>query len=62
MGDALSRLCDWAEGLFKATGVVLFAVTIGEISCEIVMRSLFDAPSFRTEPLARNAMIWTAWR
>ena len=39
-------------------GVVLFSVMIAVVFYEIVVRYVFNAPTFWAEPLARNAMIW----
>lgn len=58
MLKVLSRVCDGVEALFKLTGVVLFTVMITVVFYEIVMRYIFNSPTFWAEPLARNAMIW----
>ena len=54
----LERVCDGVEALFKWAGVVLFTIMIVVVFYEIVMRYLFNDPTFWAEPLARNAMIW----
>ncbi len=54
----LANLCDWTESLFKLAGVILFTAMIAAVSIEIIMRYLFNQPTFWAEPLARNAMIW----
>lgn len=54
----LYRLCDVLEAVFKVAGVTLFTVMIVTVFYEVVMRYVFNAPTFWSEPLARNAMIW----
>lgn len=51
-------VCTAVEKLFLLMGVVLFSVMITVVFYEIVMRYVFNAPTFWAEPLARNAMIW----
>ncbi|MCY4208263.1 MAG: TRAP transporter small permease [Roseovarius sp.] len=58
MVKALYRTCDLIEEVFKTAGIALFSIMIAVISYEIVMRYIFNAPTFWAEPLARNAMIW----
>ena len=58
MREALFRVCDGVEALFKAIGVLLFTIMIAAVFYEVVMRYVFNAPTFWAEPLARNAMIW----
>ncbi len=58
MRATLFRACDYVEAFFKAIGVLLFTIMIVAVFYEVVMRYVFNAPTFWAEPLARNAMIW----
>ncbi|MBC6406166.1 MAG: TRAP transporter small permease [Rhodospirillales bacterium] len=62
VGSVLMRipkvLGDKAEFLIRMIGTVLFAVMIVSIFYEVVMRYVFNAPTFWSEALARNSMIW----
>ena len=53
-----TRVCDVAEGFIRAIGTMLFVVMIASVFYEVVMRYVFDSPTFWSEALARNAMIW----
>ncbi len=54
----LHRVCNFVEALYRLLGVASFLVMASAVSFEIVMRYLFDSPTFWAEALARNAMIW----
>ncbi|MEO1193808.1 MAG: TRAP transporter small permease [Pseudomonadota bacterium] len=58
MKQLFYRLCDLVEWLFKGAGFLLFCIMIVAVFYEVVMRYVFNAPTFWSEPLARNAMIW----
>jgi len=52
------RLCDRVETVLKIVGTILFCIMIVAVSYEIVMRYVFNAPTFWSEALARYSMIW----
>ena len=54
----LTAVADSAERLLKAVCVVLFTVMIVVVFFEVVMRYVFNAPTFWSEALARSTMVW----
>lgn len=57
-GGVFIKFCDIVETGLKHAGTVLFCVMIFAVSYEIVMRYVFNAPTFWSEALARYSMIW----
>ncbi|ORE91342.1 TRAP transporter small permease [Acuticoccus yangtzensis] len=53
-------VCDCLEAVAGLLVVVLFALMIGVVSYEVVMRYVFNAPTFWSGELARWAMVWVA--
>ncbi|MBV7395938.1 TRAP transporter small permease [Mameliella sediminis] len=58
MLSAYYKLCGYVELAFKLVGVALFTIMISVVFYEVMMRYIFNAPTFWAEPLARSAMIW----
>ena len=54
----LLRIANIGEAALRAACIVLFAVMIAAVFYEVVMRYLFNAPTFWSEALARSAMVW----
>tara|TARA_R110002049_G_scaffold234293_1_gene407528 strand:+ start:85 stop:561 length:477 start_codon:yes stop_codon:yes gene_type:complete len=56
--NSLTKLCDRIECLVRLIGVALFATMIAVVFFEVVMRYVFNSPTFWSEALARFAMVW----
>ena len=54
----LRHIADIGEAVLRTACIVLFAVMITVVFYEVVMRYLFNAPTFWSEALARSAMVW----
>ncbi len=52
------KVCDFVERIVTAVGVALFGVMIVVVFYEVVMRYVFNSPTFWSEAAARAAMIW----
>ena len=52
------RFCGAVENLVAKIGVVLFISMISAVFYEVIMRYVFNAPTFWSEALARAAMVW----
>jgi len=44
--------------MIQLVGTVLFIIMIVSVFYEVIMRYVFNAPTFWSEALARNSMIW----
>jgi TRAP-type transport system small permease protein len=55
---ALRRVTDAGEAVLRLVCIVLFSVMIVAVFFEVVMRYVFNAPTFWSEALARSAMVW----
>lgn len=54
----MKQTCDIIENITRWLGIFLFSTMIAVVFYEVVMRYVFNAPTFWSEALARNAMIW----
>ena len=56
--SAITVVNDALESVAKYVGVMLFSVMIAVVFYEVVMRYVFNAPTFWSEAMARAAMVW----
>jgi TRAP-type C4-dicarboxylate transport system permease small subunit len=54
----LNKLCNGLESAATWLGVALFSTMIVIVFYEVLMRYLFNSPTFWSEAMARAAMIW----
>ena len=54
----MNKICDVIEAVVKWVGTIMFATMISVVFYEVVMRYIFNSPTFWSEALARDAMIW----
>lgn len=54
----VSWVADGSEAVCRLACILLFSVMIVSVSYEVLMRYMFNAPTFWSEALARGAMVW----